>query len=294
MEYISVSSLVSDFWSFLFFPFIRVSLVIFLMRFILGKDRFSALKSNLLNKILQYGQKIKYRERLDKAVPIVNVFLVFSFLYLSSIFCSMVENFIILSVSFGNNNFLSSETVLNVWSYHPYIEDFSTLQRLVYYKAEESNLGSFELLSAEGLRNLPEFLLRSLIAFTLILLCFLVAFFLIKIIRRGSFECIVMIFRTILALLILTFLLVGICFLNKNYIYDYTIQAWSQYELQLLSSGAPPKSDVDIKGEKLDEVNKYIEDNSRDFYASLVFGSTGVSIRYANDHFEFLIIHHYY
>lgn len=293
MEYISVSSLVSDFWGLLFFPFIRISLTILLLRFVLGKDRFNILKSELFKKIIQYSKKIKYRERLDKAVPIVSIFLVFSFLYLSSIFCSTIESFVPISVSFGNNQ-LSSEMVLNVWSYHPYIKDFSTLQRVVYYKAQENKLGTSELLSAEGLRNLPEILLRSLVVFTLFLLISLIIFSLTKIIKRGFFERIFMIFRAVLALFILTFLLVGICFLNKNYIYDYSIQAWSQYESQLLSSGAPPESDIDIKKEKFDEVKEYIDEHSHGFYASLGFGSTGVSIQYTNCHFEFSVVYYHY
>lgn len=293
MEYISVSSLVSDFWGLLFFPFIRISLTILLLRFVFGKDRFNSLKSELFNKILQYSKKIKYRERLDKAVPIVNIFLIFSFLYLSSILYSTIETFVPISVSFGNNH-LSSEMVLNVWSYHPYIKDFSTLQRVVYYKAQENKLGTFELLSEEGLRNLPEILLRSLIVFTLILLISLFLFSLTKIIKRGFFERVSMIFRAVLALFILTSLLIGICFLNKNYIYDYSIQAWSQYESQLLSSGAPPELDIDIKKEKLDEVNEYIDEYSHDFYASLGLGPTGVLIRYANCHLEFNVIHYHY
>lgn len=292
MDYISVSSLVSDFWSLFFFPLIRISFMILLMRYIFGKDRFNRLKSKLFDKILQYSQKIKYRERLNKAAPIVSMFLFFSFLYLFSIFYSTVESFIHLSISFRNDNYLSSKTVLNVWQYHPYIEDFHTLQNVVYYKASESELGTYKLLSTEGLRNLPEMLLRSLIVFVLILLIFLIVFFISKIIKRGFFKRIFMILRAVFALLILTSLLVGISFLNKNYINDYSIRAWSQYEAQILSSGAPPESDIDIKKEKLDEVNKYIDNHYYDFEASIGFGLIGVSITYTDYYFDFHVLYY--
>ena len=292
MEYISVSSLVSDFWNLFLYPLIRISLIIFLMRFIFGKDRFNRLKSKLFVKIILYFRKIKYHERLNKAVPIVNIFLFFSFIYLYSIFSSTVESFIPMSISFGNNNYLTSEMVLNVWEYHPYIEDFITLRKVVYYKAEESEIGTFRLLSTEGLRKLPEMLLRSLIVFILFLLSFLMVIFIIKIAKRGMFNRLFIILRAIFVLLILIFLFAGISFLNKRNINDYSIRAWSQYEAQVLSSGAPPESDIDIKKEKLDEVNEYIDNRYYDFYASLGFGSVGISITYTNHHFEFHVIHY--
>lgn len=292
MEYISVSSLVSDFWNLLFFPFIRISFMLLLVRFIFGKDRFNRLKSKLFDKILRYSEKIKNSDRLNKAAPTVSMFLFFSFLYLFSIFYSTVESFIHLSIAFSNENYLSSETVLNVWQYHPYIENFNTLQDVVYYKAEESELGTFKLLSTEGLRHLPEMLLRSLIVFVLILLILLIGFFILKIFRRGFCKRIFMILRTIFALLILTFLLVGISFLNKNYINNYSIRAWSQYEAQVLSSGAPPESDIDIKEEKFDEVNRYIDNHYYDFEAILGFGPIGVSITYT-DCFDFHVLHYH-
>lgn len=292
MEYISVSSLISDFWNLLFFPLIRVSLIIFITRFVLGKDKFSSLKLKLFDKILQYSKKIKYRERLNKAAPIVSMFFFFSFLYLFSIFYSTIESFIYLSISFSNDNYLSSETVLNVWQYHPYIEDFNTLQNVVFYNAKESELGTFKLLSTEGLRNLPEILIRSLIVFVFILLNFLIIFLIIKITKRGFFKRILMTIRAIIMLLILTSLFVGISFLNKNHINDYNIQAWNQYELQLLSSGAPPESDIDIKNEKLDEVNRHINSQYYDFNVRLGFGPIGVSITYTDCHFEFHVLHY--
>ncbi len=292
MEYISVSSLVSDFWNLLFFPFIRISFMLLLMRFIIGKDRFNKLKSKLFDRILLYSEKIKYSDRLNKAAPIVSMFFFFSFLYLFSIFYSTVESFIHLNIYFNNENYLSSETVLNVWQYHPYIENFNTLQNVVYYKAEESELGTFQLLSTEGLRHLPEMLLRSLIVFVLILLIFLIVFLIIKIFRRGFCKRIFMIFRAIFALLILTFLFVGISFLNKNYINNYSVRAWDQYEAQVLSSGAPPESDIDIKEEKFDEVNRYIDNHYYDFEAILGFGPIGVSITYT-DCFDFHILHYH-
>lgn len=291
MEYISVSSLVSDFWNLLFFPLIRISFMLLVMRFVFGKDRFNKLKSKLFDKIQLYSEKIKYSDRLNKAAPIVSMFLFFSFLYLFSIFYSTVESFIHLSISFSNENYLSSETVLNVWQYHPYIDNINTLQNVVYYKAEESELGTFKLLSTEGLRHLPEMLLTSLIVFVLILLIFLIVFFIIKIFRRGFCKRIFMILRTIIALLILTFLLVGISFLNKNYINNYDVRAWEQYEAQVLSSGAPPESDIDIKKEKFDEVNRYIDNNYYDFEVLLGFGPIGVSITYT-DCFDFHIVHY--
>ena len=52
--------------------------------------------------------------------------------------------------------------------------------------------------------------------------------------------------------------------------------------------------DIDIKKEKLDEVNEYIDEYSHDFYASLGLGPTGVLIRYANCHLEFNVIHYHY
>ena len=294
MDYISVSSLVSDFWNLFFFPLIRISFMIFLMRFILGKDRFNRLKSKLFDKLLKYSQKIKYHERLNKATPIVNVFLFFSFLYLFSIFCSTVESFIHLNISFGNDNYLSSEIVFNIWQYHPYIENFHTLQKVVYYKAKENELGRFKLLSTTGLRKLPEMLLESLITFILIFLCFLIVFLIIKIFRRGFFKRILMILRSILVLLVLTSLFVGIRFLNKNYTNDYIIRSWDQYESQLLSSGPPPESDIDIKKEKLYEVDKYIDDCYNDFEASIGFGAIGVSVTYTNYSFELHVIHYGY
>lgn len=292
MEYISVSSLISDFWNLLFFPLIRVSLIIFIIRFILGKDKFSILKLNLFDKILQYSQKIKYHKRLNKAAPIVTVFLLFSFLYLFSIFYSTVESFIILSVSFRNDYCLSSETVFNVWQYHPYIEDFYTLQKIVYYNAKESELGVFKLLSTEGLRHLPQMLLKSSIVFVLILLNFLIIFLIIKITKRGFGERVFIALRAILMLLILTSLFVGVNFLNKNYVNDYDIRAWNQYESQVLSSGAPPESDIDIKNEKSDEVNRYINSQYYDFNISLGFGPIGVSITYTDCHFKFQVLHY--
>lgn len=287
MEYISVSSLVTDFWNILFYPLIKISLILILMRIIFGKDRFNRIQLKVFDIITKYSQKIKYRERLNKAVPIVNTFLIFSFLYLFSIFSSAVESFFHMNISFGSDNHISSKTVLNVWEYHPYIEDFSTLQDVVYYKAEESELGVFKLLSTEGLRKMPEMLLRSSIIFVLILLIFLIMCFVIEVIKQRSFKRIFIILRTNFVLLILTCLFVGISFLNKNYITDYNVRAWGQYELQVLSSGAPPESDIDIKKEKLDEVNRHIDNRYYDFDARFGFGSKGISVTYINHHFEF-------
>ena len=200
------------------------------MQRILDKNRFNKIKLYLLNRISQYSQKIKYKERLDKAVPIMNVFLIFSFLYLFSLLSSYIESFIHMNVSFGNSNNLSSETVLNVWSYHPYIEDLATLKKIVYYKAQEKGINSFQLLSTEGLKHLPIMLIRDLIAF---------------------------------------------------------IQAWNQYEAQVLSSGAPPESDIIIKQEKFDEVNEAINTESCKFYASLGVGAVEISITYTEQGFNF-------
>ncbi|RKI37760.1 hypothetical protein D7V86_24155 [bacterium D16-51] len=68
-----------------------------------------------------------------------------------------------------------------------------------------------------------------------------------------------MILRAILVLITLTLLLAGISYLNKNYTNNYTIRAWEQCESQLFSSGAPPESDIDIKKDKLDGVDSYID-----------------------------------
>lgn len=292
MEYISVSSLVSDFWNLLFFPIIRICFIIFLSKFVLGKDSFNGLKSKLFDKIIQYSQKIKYRERLGKAASIVTIFLIFSFLYLFSTLYSTVESFIPLHVSFNNSHnsdYFSSKVVLNVWRYHPYIEDLFTLENLVYYKAQENELGKAELLSTEGLRNLPEILLRSAIVFVLILLVFLILFLFVKIIKPGFFNRMFMIFRAVLALLMLMTLFIGISFLNKDHTPDYTVRAWNQYEMQLLSSGAPPESDIHIKQEQMEEINIYVSnlnDNYYDLRAGLVFGPIRVSITYVNRQFD--------
>lgn len=286
-----MSSLVSDFWNLLFFPMIRISLIILLIRLVFGRDRFDRLKLKLFENIARYSKKIKYRERLGKAVPIVSMFLLFSFLYLFSIFYSTVESFISLNISFDDEGYLSSDTVLNVWRYHPYIEDFSTLQRVVYYKAEESEFGTVKLLSTEGLRNLPEILLRSSIVFVVILLSCLIILLFIKMTKRDIIKRLIMIFRAALALLILISLFIGISFLKHSYANNYTTQAWNQYELQLLSSGAPPESDVDIKKEKLDEVTEYIDNHCCDFHVYVSFGPMEISITYA-DH-EFHVIHYH-
>lgn len=291
MEYISVSSLVSDFWNLLFFPMIRISLIILLIRLVFGRDRFNILKSKLFDNVARYSEKIKYRERFGKAVPIVSMFLLFSFLYLFSIFYSTVESFISLNISFDDESYLSSDTVLNVWRYHPYIEDFYTLQKVVYYKAQESELGTVKLLSTEGLRDLPEILLRSSIVFAVILLSFLIIFLFIKMTKRDIIKRLIMIFRAALALLVLISLLIGVSFLKHNYANNYTTQAWNQYELQLLSSGAPPESDVDIKKEKLDDVIEYIDNHYYDFHVHISFGPMEISITYA-DH-EFCVIHYH-
>lgn len=292
MDYISVSSLITDFWTLLFYPIIKFGLIVFMLQFVLGKDRFNRMKLKLFDSILQYGQKIKYRERLDKAVPIMNVFLFFSFLYLFSLLSSYIESFIHLNVSFRNSNYLSSETVLNVWRYHPYIEDFTTLKKVVYYKAEVSELNTFQILSTEGFRHLPDMLLRSLIVFILVFLILSIAFFLLKIIKRGIFKRMLIILRAILVLFILIALFVFINFLNRNYENDYSVQAWTQYEAQVLSSGAPPESNIDIKKEKLDEVNESINKQYYDFSASLGFGEVGISITYTDHGFDFNIVHY--
>lgn len=295
MEYINVSSLVSDFWNLLFYPFIKISFIVYITKFILGKKRFNKLKSKLFDKLQTYSQKIKYQKRLGNAAPIVTIFFFFSFLYLFSMFSSTVESFISLSISFGSANNLSSETVLNVWEYHPYIENFSELQKVVYYKAQENELGSYSLLSTEGLRNLPELLLKSLIIFALIVLVLLIVYLPIKIFKHGFFSRILVVLRAVLVLLSLTSLLVGISFLNSNHINDYSTQAWSQYEAQLLSSGAPPESGIDIKKEKSDEVNKYINDNNNnDYTVSLGFGQKGISISHSNHSFEFHTVDYHY
>ena len=287
MDYISVSSLITDFWTLLFYPIIKFGLIILILQFILGKERFNKTKLYLLNRISQYSQKIKYKERLDKAVPIMNVFLFLSFLYLFSLLSSYIESFIHLSVSFGNSNSLSSETVLNVWSYHPYIEDFSTLKKIVYYKAQEKGLNSFQLLSTEGFKHLPVMLIRYLIVFVLVFLIFLIVHFPFKKMRCGICEKVFMIMRTVLILFVLITLFVGVNFMNRNYENDYTVQAWNQYEAQVLSSGAPPESGIDIKQEKFDEVNEAINNKYCKFYSSLGVGAVGISITYTEQGFNF-------
>ncbi len=69
------------------------------------------------------------------------MFLLFSFLYLFSIFYSTVESFIPLNISFDNDGYLSSDTVLNVWRYHPYIEDFLHCKGLYITRHKKVSLG---------------------------------------------------------------------------------------------------------------------------------------------------------
>ena len=294
MEYIKVSSLVYDFWGLFFFPLIRISLFAFLMRYILGKGLYNKLKLKLFKTIEEYSQRIKYREKLDKAAPIVSIFLLFSFIYMFSMLCSTIESFIPLNISFASDNHLSRGVVLNVWEYYPYIEDFDTLQNVVYYKASESELDTSKLLSTEGLRNLPEMLLRSSIVFVIILLSFLIILLIVKIYKRGFLHRVAMILRAILALFMLIFLFAGVSFLNRNYINDYRSLAWGHLESQLLSSGAPPESEINIKKEKTDEVDYYCIDNNGyyDFNASVVFGPASASIIYTDHHFEFYVYSH--
>ena len=208
-------------------------------------------------------------------------------------FCSTIESFIPLHISFGGDNRPSRETVLSVWEYYPYIEDFHTLQNVVYYKASESGLDAARVLSEAGLRKLPELLLRSLIIFVLILLSFLFIFLILRIYKRGFLTRVSMILRAILVLLILTFLFVGVSFLNEKYIDDYSIRAWRQCELQLLSSGAPPESEINIKEEKFGEVDCYIRDHDDyDFNVTVSFGPASVTVIYTNCHFEFYTYPH--
>ena len=103
-----------------------------------------------------------------------------------------------------------------------------------------------------------------------------------------------MIFRAILVLITLTLLLAGIRYLNKNYTNNYTIRAWEQYESQLFSSGAPPESDIDIKKDKLDEVDRYIDSCYNDFEANIGLGTIGVSITYSNYSFNFHVVNYRY
>lgn len=91
-----------------------------------------------------------------------------------------------------------------------------------------------------------------------------------------------MILRAISVLIVFIYLFVGVSYLNRNYENDYDIRAWSHYESQLLSSGAPPESDIDIKNEKFDEVRRHIDNRNYVFRIYLCFGTEGISINYIN------------
>ena len=108
--------------------------------------------------------------------------------------------------------------------------------------------------------------------------------------KYGFIKRVLAIFRATLALLVLMSLLIGVSYLKRSYASNYTTQAWSQYELQLLSSGAPPETNLDIKEEKLDEISEYINNRYRDFHVYATFGPAILSITYT-DH-EFHISHY--
>ena len=132
MDYLKVSSIVTDFWDLLFYPLLIFALCLFELKTIIGKDSFRDIISTISKTAQQYSQKIKQYDQLNKVAPIIIVFILFSFLHFFSICISCLERFFYVGFSFKHDSLLTEEVVLDVWKYHPEIKDVYTLQRIVY------------------------------------------------------------------------------------------------------------------------------------------------------------------
>lgn len=253
----------------------------------MGKTRFGEIVSTINARVKKYSQRIKQYEQLNKAMPIIIVFILFSFLHLFSIIVSCAGSFFYLGFSFKHDSLLTEEVVLNVWKYHPDIEDIYTLQEVVLYNANKNGLGTVKILSSEGVQRLPEMVIRSTVIFSVILFICSVLFFLIRITKRGFMKRVIMIFRSLLALLLSILFLFSVSFLGRYHADNYNVQAWTQYELELLSSGAPAKSDIDIETAKKGEVSEWIDHRNNHFHVNLEVGSMGFSISFVDHQLEF-------
>ena len=82
--------------------------------------------------------------------------------------------------------------------------------------------------------------------------------------------------------------------MNRDFLGNYEVLAWNQYETQVLSSGPPFESDLDIIAEKEDEINAYIDIRFSSFNASFGIGPIRISMTFYENHFEFHTVQYSY
>lgn len=286
MDFIKTSSLVTDFWDLLFYPLLVFSLCVLELKIVVGKERFTSRMKVVNGKMQEYSKVMQQHEQLSKAMPILYIFILFSFVHLFSIIVSCVPLFFEISFSFRHDSILTEGTVLNVWKYYPHIEDIYSLEKVVLYNAKKNGLGTFKLLSSEGVMQLPELVVRSIVDFSVILVVLSLIYVLIRVFKRGFIKRFIIVLRAILALVLAVLLLFSVSFLRKNHTDDYITQAWTQLEIELLSSGAPPKTDYDIGTKKKDEASDWVNHRFNHFCTSIGVGSVGLSFSFYDHHWE--------
>lgn len=298
MDFLKTSSIVTDFWDLLFYPLLLFTLCAFEFKLIIGRESFNGVISAITTKAQQYIQRIKQYDQLYKALPVIIVFILFSFLHLFDIIISWTERVLCLGFTFQHDSILEEKVVLNVWKYYPNIEDVYTLQNIVSYKAKQNGLGTSKILSSEGVSALPELLIRSLFSFTVILVILSFLSLLVLVFRKTikgnkKITCgrIMKRLKTVLysfiSLVLTILVLFLISFLNRYHADDYIVEKWTQCEMELISSGAPPESDIEIETIKHQEVSEWIEhlhDRTR-FYLDV--GSSSYSINISDEGISF-------
>lgn len=297
MDFIEASSLINDFWNTTFYELLIFTFCILELRFVLGR-------SILVGCITKYGEKIKYYshriksiEQLDKAMPVVIVFLLLSLLHFVYLVFTVFENFFYLGFSFRHDIVLTEDLVLSVWKYRPDIEDVYTLHDIILYYAKQNGLNTTRILSPEGFAKLPFFMLEAMFSFTIVLILFLLFYWAHRlfhnIIKKIITKCAGKssdnpikirraLFRSVVILCFIALALSLIFYINR---YENDLKeanTWKQYHLELVSSGAPPEADIDIETEKQAEVREWIENHNSNTCIYLHLGSMSYSVSFTD------------
>lgn len=291
MDFIEAPSLINDFWNTTFYELLIFTFCILELRFVLGRSILVGCITRYGEKIKDYSHRIKSIEQLNKAMPVVIVFLLLSLLHFIYLVFTCFENFFYLGFSFKHDMVLTEDVVLSVWKYRPDVENVDTLNDIILYYANQNGLNTTRILSPEGFAHLPLLVLEAMFSFTIVLILFLLGYWLIRLFNNIIKKCAykssdnpINIGRALLrsgAILCFVALALSlICYINR---YENDIKnanAWRRYQMELVSSGAPPEAEIGIETEKQAEVREWIENHNSNTCIYFHLGSMSYSVSF--------------
>ena len=260
MDFIDASSSIMDVWKILIHPIILFLAVLITTRFIFGKKKFAASTEKHKMYIQACKNKIDFDKRFGKAASVIEVFLFLSSIYLLSILISVIIDLIRINVSLPLQNVVNKESIMNVWRYYPYVDDFFTLSRLVFYKAGELGFLTIPWLSTQGVIISVGFFINSCIILSFIFFFVYMLMFLFQMFKKGAIQRLRKIGRAFLTVLISISILAGYSFFLLPIAQQNNQQmVWYKVEESLLSSGEPIQDE--LSKEKIEAVDKQIRLN---------------------------------